>query len=127
MPGGLPHPPLAVDQTSRLLHTQTPGGQPLLHHGGVQRVSEQEGHLLILLVGEVVGDGVVLPDNVLDGGLPDGPGPLPVGVVAASPDLAAPAPPTPKSAPLIRVKTRVTEKHAGSVMKHKYSAASRVF
>lgn len=84
MPGGLPHPPLAVDQTSRLLHTQTPGGQPLLHHGGVQRVSEQEGHLLVLLVGEVVGDGVVLPDNVLDGGLPDGPGPLPVGVVAAS-------------------------------------------
>ena len=80
-----------------------------------------------MLVSEVVGDGVVLSDHVLDGGLPDGPGALPVGVVAAAPYLAAAAPTAPEPAPLVGVKTRVTEKHAGSVMKHKYSAASRVF
>ena len=61
--------------------------------------------LFILLVCEVVGDGVVLPDHVLDGGLPDGPGALPIGVVGAAPDLAAAAPPTPEATPLVRVKT----------------------
>ena len=45
VPGGLPHPPLAGDQPPRLLHAQPPGGQTLLHHRRVQRVSEQEGNL----------------------------------------------------------------------------------
>ena len=79
-----------------------------------------------MLVCEVVGDGVVLPDHVLDGGLPDGPGALAVGVVGAAPDLPAPAPPTAEPAPLVGVKTRVAEKHARPVMEHKHPATSGV-
>ena len=40
-------------------------------------------HLLILLISEVIGHLVVAPHHVLDGGLPDGPGTLPVGVKTA--------------------------------------------
>ena len=57
--------------------------------------------LFVLLVCKVVGDGVILPHYILDGGLPDGPGALAIGVVGAVSNLAAPAPPTPEAAPFV--------------------------
>ena len=80
-----------------------------------------------MLVRKVVSDGVVLPDHVLDGGLPDGPGALAVGVEAAAPDLRGTAPPTPQPAPLVGVQTGVAEEDARPVMQHEHAAAPGIF
>ena len=83
-------------------------------------------HLLVLLVGEVVGDGVVLPDHVLDGGLPDGPGALAVGVEAAAPDLGRAAPPAAEAAPLVGVEAGVGDEDAGAAVEDEHAAPAGV-
>ena len=83
-------------------------------------------HLFILLVCEVVCNFVPQSHHVLDGGLPDGPGSLAVGVEAAVWDLATAAPPAAKAAPLVAIELRTVEGNPGTVVQHEHPAAPGV-